>query len=321
MLDMRKSTEDRESLRRSRPQDGEGVGTKAVYSRAAVRVPVQQEADRKKPSRTRIPVPASRVVSHGDDRSNTGPISDLDFGLIIPDTHAPYHNKKSWKLVTKVTEHTKPKRVVIQGDYFDCYAVSQHRKDPRRRDMIVDEIRQAREMLSIFDGCEDKIFIMGNHEYRLDRYLMDFAPQIYEMLLEETDGDLFGLKRAGWKVTPYMESTHIGKLQMTHDLGKAGEPAVHDAMSAYMDNVSIGHTHLFRYVVKGTAFGVPHIGASFGWLGDVDAIDYRHKVKANRDYVQGFGTFRLNPKTGYIYVSPVPIFGDTCCVEGSIFSV
>lgn len=321
MLDMRKNAEDREPQRRPRSQEGERVGAEAVYSRAAVRVPVQQEIDRKKSARTRPSVPAGRVVSHRDVRPDAGPIEDLDFGIIIPDTHAPYHNQKSWELVTKVVEHKKPKIVVIQGDFFDCYAVSQHRKDPRRRDMIVDEIRQARKMLMIFDGCEIKIFILGNHEYRVDRYLMDFAPQMYEMLLEETGGDLFGLKRSGWKVTPYMESTHVGKLQLTHDLGKAGEPAIHDAMSAYMDNVSIGHTHLFRYVVKGTAFGVPHIGASFGWLGDVDAIDYRHKVKANRDYVQGFGTFRLNPTTGYIYVTPVPIFGDTCCVEGELFTL
>jgi len=56
-------------------------------------------------------------------------------------------------------------------------------------------------------------------------------------------------------------------------------------------------------------------------LGDVEKIDYRHSVKARRDYVQGFGTFRLDPETGYSWVTPVPIFGNTCCVEGKVYKV
>jgi hypothetical protein len=118
-----------------------------------------------------------------------------------------------------------------------------------------------------------------------------------------------------------MQALTLGKLQVTHDLDKAGETAVHDAMASFMDSVVIGHTHLLRYVVKGTAFGVPHLGASFGWLGDVEKIDYRNSVKARRDYVQGFGTFRLDPGSGYIYVTPVPIFGGTCMVEGRLYKV
>ncbi len=318
---MRETPESGLVKRRSRSRLSQDSGFTSLDQGAPVRVPMQQEVDRTKPTRARTPVPKSRAVPDG--KSGRGPIVLEDFyrGIIIPDTHAPYHNETSWSLITHVVKKWQPKIAVVQGDFFDCYAVSSHRKDPRRRDSIVDEIRQAQRMLRVFDACQEKYFIEGNHEYRLDRYLMDFAPQVYEMLLAETNDDLFGLKRAGWNVTKYMEATNIGKLQITHDLGKSGEPALHDAMSSFMDNVSIGHTHLMRYIVKGTAFGVPHIGASFGWLGDVESIDYRHKVKAHRDYVQGFGTFRLNPKTGYIYVTPVPIFGDSCAVEGRIYQI
>ena len=242
-------------------------------------------------------------------------------GIIIPDTHAPYHNKKSWELITRVVQDWKPEMAVDLGDHFDCYAVSQHRKDPTRRRNIAEEIDEALELLKIFDGCKHKYFVEGNHEWRLPRFLMDFAPQVYELLLKRTNNDIFGLKEAGWHVTPYMQALTLGKLQVTHDLDKAGETAVHDAMASFMDSVVIGHTHLLRYVVKGTAFGVPHLGASFGWLGDVEKIDYRHSVKARRDYVQGFGTFRIDPDTGYIYVTPVPIFGGTCAVEGKIYKV
>jgi hypothetical protein len=242
-------------------------------------------------------------------------------GLIVPDSHHPYHNKTSWALLAAVVEDWAPSVVVNLGDHFDCYAVSQHRKDPSRRANIAEEIEMGREGLKIFDAVKTKYFIEGNHEYRFPRYLMDFARDIYEYILQRTGGDLFGLKELGWHVTPYMQALSLGKLQITHDLDKAGEPAVHDAMASFMDNVVIGHTHLMRYVVKGTAFGVPHLGASFGWLGDVEKIDYRHRVKAHRDYVQGFGTFRLDPETGYSYVTPVPIFGNSCCVEGKVYRI
>ena len=52
--------------------------------------------------------------------------------LIIPDVHAPYHDKKAWALVMKVAHAFKWDKVVCLGDFFDCYAISSYRKDPRR---------------------------------------------------------------------------------------------------------------------------------------------------------------------------------------------
>lgn len=256
-----------------------------------------------------------------------GPLKDpgiqrgYERGIVIPDTHAPYHNQASWELVRKVVLDWKPGHVLVQGDFFDCYSVSQYRKDPQRKADLQNEIQIAKRMLRLFDGCAFKTFDEGNHEWRLTRYLMDFAPAVYTYFNDLAKGDLFGLKATGWTVHPYMQAARLGKLNHTHDLDKAGETAVADAMNAFGDNVTIGHTHLLRYIVKGTALGVPHLGCSFGWLGDVEKIDYRHQVKAKRDYVQGFGTFRINPTTGYVYVTPVPIFGNTCCVEGTVYTI
>lgn len=256
-----------------------------------------------------------------DQRPSDDAKGEYRKGIIIPDVHAPYHNRLSWELLEKVVKAWCPEVVVVLGDFFDCYAVSQHRKDPTRRANITEEIEEGQDMLRLFEGCSRKYFIEGNHEWRLPRYLMDFSPEVYDYLMKRTKNDLFGLRDEGWIVTPYMQALTLGKLQVTHDLDKSGETAIADAMASFMDNVVIGHTHLLRYIVKGTAFGVPHLGASFGWLGDVEKIDYRHRVKAHRDYVQGFGTFRLDPDSGFIYVTPVPIFGNSCCVEGHVYHV
>lgn len=206
--------------------------------------------------------------------------------------------------------------VLILGDFFDCYAVSQHRKDPRRTRLIAWELGEARKLVRDLDACgfEQKIFIEGNHEWRFDRYLQDFAPALVGL---HDKRELFGLTKS-WKYVPYMDDEQVGKINATHDLGKAGDGALKDAMASYMDNVVIGHTHLFEMRVRGNARGIPHVGASFGWLGDIKKIDYKHQVKAKRDYVLGFGVGHERGN-GVMYVEPVPIVQYTCCVEGRLF--
>src|SRR5574343_263584 len=85
-------------------------------------------------------------------------------GIILPDTHAPYHNKTSWELVTHVVKEWGPEIVDDLGDHFDIYADSQHRKDTSRQENIREEIERAREMLHIFCVCQYNYFVEGNHE-------------------------------------------------------------------------------------------------------------------------------------------------------------
>jgi len=61
-----------------------------------------------------------------------------------------------------------------------------------------------------------------------------------------------------------------------------------------------------------------HVGASFGWLGDYRRIDYRHRMRACRDWVLGFGVGYLLP-SGVVFVVPVPIINYSAVVEGQLF--
>jgi hypothetical protein len=174
----------------------------------------------------------------------------------------------------------------------------------------------------------------------------------------------------------------IGRLYVTHDVGKAGASAVKDALSSYQDNIVINHLHRISYMVEGNAKGVPHVAACFGWLGDVRQVDYMFRVKANRDWALGFGDalssyqdnivinhlhrisymvegnakgvphvaacfgwlgdvrqvdymFRVKANrdwalgfgvgyvrdNGFVYLQPVPIVENSCCVEGKLFTL
>jgi hypothetical protein len=92
-------------------------------------------------------------------------------------------------------------------------------------------------------------------------------------------------------------------------------------MDAFQHNIVIGHTHRLGYAVEGNAQGERHVTAMFGWLGDVEQIDYMHRVKAIKDWSLGFGIGYLEPKTGTVYLVPIPIVNYTCVVEGKLYSL
>ena len=116
------------------------------------------------------------------------------------------------------------------------------------------------------------------------------------------------------------EYTRIGKLFVTHDVGAAGKYAVYQTLATYEHSIVTGHTHRLAYIVEGNAIGEYKVATQFGWLGDVDQVDYLHRAKAKKDWALGFGVGRLDPATGYVYLSPVPIVNGTCVVEGRLYT-
>jgi hypothetical protein len=127
---------------------------------------------------------------------------------------------------------------------------------------------------------------------------------------------------ADWDVIEYMEDTQIGKMNVTHDIGYAGVTSTRKTMLDYQDNVIMGHNHILQYHVEGNAKGVNHVGASFGWLGDVRRVDYKHQMKARKEWVLGFGIGTMRSDNGYMYLQPVPILHDyTCVVDGKLYQL
>ena len=73
------------------------------------------------------------------------------------------------------------------------------------------------------------------------------------------------------------------------------------------------------HVAVRDATGQHQVGAQFGWLGDIDQVDYMHKIKVRRNWAPGFGIGYHHRASGYVYLVPCPIVEGTCCVEGEIF--
>ena len=239
--------------------------------------------------------------------------------LFIPDTHAPYHDRLAFDLVEKVAKKIKPHIIAVLGDFADFYAVSSHVKDPARRMTFDDEVAHVRRLLRRIEswGAKRKLYILGNHEDRLTRYIASQAAEMHGIV---TVDSLFGLRDHHWEITHYKDHASIGKLYVTHDVGKSGSSALKDALNSFQDNIVIGHTHRLQYLIEGNVKGKPHVAASFGWLGDVRGIDYMHKAKANRDWALGFGAGYLEDN-GVVHVQPIPIVNYRCVVGGKLYAV
>lgn len=244
--------------------------------------------------------------------------SNLDAALIIADCHRPYHDKRAWDLVLQVGRWLKPHIIINNGDFADFYTISSHSKDPARASRLTEELADCNAGFDQLDalGAKVKLFIGGNHEDRLRRFIEEKAP---ELVGQFRLPDLFHLYQRGWHYTPYKAHTKLGKLHITHDVGTAGRYSTHKALDTYQHSVTTGHSHRLCYVVEGNAVGQHKLAATFGWLGDVKQADYMHSMNANKNWALGFGVGYVHRTTGIAYLVPVPIVKYTCVVNGHYF--
>lgn len=245
------------------------------------------------------------------------PDTALEPVLIVSDAHIPYHSRVWWDLLLQVGQFLRPKHLVVIGDFADFYSVSDHDKDPERANRMDYELAEVDKCLDALDalGAADKLYIEGNHEDRLRRYLMK-NPQLARVVSTEK---LLRLKERGWEFVPYKRHAARGAVHFTHDVGAAGRNAVFRALDVYQHSVVSGHTHRLQYIVEGSATGDTKLSATFGWGGDVEQVDYMCLARARRDWALGFGVGYIEPSSGYVYLTPVPVVHGTCVVNGRLF--
>lgn len=244
--------------------------------------------------------------------------------LIVPDSHWPFESQRSWQLMCQAGNYFRPDVVIALGDLYDFNVVSSHPKTPAKkkdRALFEEELAQvgkARPDLERVGGKEN-IFLLGNHEDRLDRYVAEKAPELSGLL--STEGVIrkaLGYGNGKWRIVPYRDHIKVGKVYFTHDVGHAGVGAVRQSQAAFEANTVIGHVHRVDYMVRGNAVGKPHVGAAFGWLGDPRQADYMYRVKVNREWSHGFG-YGYVEDDGTTFLLPAVIIDGKCRVEGKLF--
>ena len=102
---------------------------------------------------------------------------------VLGDLHFPYHSVSAIKAALKEMDRDQPDIILLNGDILDFYKLSRFMKDPRARS-AKEEIETVSDFLDTLQCRYPKtkfIWKDGNHDERLDHYIMVAAPEIYDM--------------------------------------------------------------------------------------------------------------------------------------------
>lgn len=164
--------------------------------------------------------------------------------LVVPDQHYPFEDEVCINVILKACKRLKPDYFINLGDALDFWQVSRFTKSPYRRDSIADDIERFCNDLDRFDDAlpmkTKKIFIEGNHEHRVSRYIAELAPEVVDLVrpLE----DICDFEKRGWEYYRYGEMCRIGDTLFMHgDLH--GQNVSMAMIRKYGINTVHGHAH------------------------------------------------------------------------------
>lgn len=237
--------------------------------------------------------------------------------LIVPDCHVPFHDEKAFNAMLEIAKDFKPDEIVILGDFYDGYCVSSHPKDPNRTFATIEhELEISRPVLDKLIAVNPKakvVFLSGNHENRITRYVKTNAPMLARSMGIE---NILKLPRQVYFV-PYGQKNRyfMGKLMATH--GTLYNQHVAQAMiRKYGVSVVFGHTHRLQEFNVQTVHGDRLKGITIGWLGDLEhAGEY---VEDMADWVHSFALSYHYPNGDFV-IQTIELVKGKAIFDGKIY--
>lgn len=244
--------------------------------------------------------------------------------IFISDVHRPYHDQRAWELMMMVAEDYGIDEFIIGGDFADFYGLNSHGKNPHIEETLIDELASVHsglmEIQRSFPSAK-KVYITGNHEHRLARYIANKAPELFGVIEIE---DLLQLKHFDFEYVPY--GPYQGHAVLGTELIARHEPLTMGLHCAYGTIVKtgtstiFGHTHRKQEAEMIRLDGTHLIGIAVGHL-----ADYKHPVmsylKNHPQWTQGFCTISADEKTGEWFYENVRITeGYKCKHNGFIWT-
>ena len=221
----------------------------------------------------------------------------METALLIPDCHIPYEDKRAYQLMLDVAKDLNPQEIVILGDYADFYAINSHGKDADKNHILMDEVSEVverlKELKSLFPHSK-RVYICGNHEHRLARYVNSKCPDLYGV----TDvRSILELNLLGFEFVPYgprqkYKVLDSGLIARHEPLG-GGVHVAHNSAVKSVSSIVFGHTHRLQQSEIYTVDGLPLIGTSCGWLGDKNHQVFEY-VKTHHQWGLGFGIAQVD---------------------------
>ena len=169
--------------------------------------------------------------------------------LVMSDVHIPYHDLKSLELAIDYGKKEKVDGVLLLGDIVDFYQLSSFMKDPLMR-RPVEELDDTKEFLAYLReqlNPKEMWYKAGNHEARLEWYLMSKAPELFGLDCI-TLPELLDFNKYGVTHIPTFDAIRRGHLTLIHghETGRGLMSPVNPARGLYMKAkacVIAGHEH------------------------------------------------------------------------------
>lgn len=207
--------------------------------------------------------------------------------LAVGDLHFPFQDQRAIELMVDVVKDFKPDKCVFLGDVFDMYCISRFEKNPYKdftllRDELADAREQFRDLIDRINA-RTTVFIGGNHDLRLEKYVALHAPKLGGLFKTE---EILGVPN-GVLYLPYGQKNRykIGKLIYTHGT-RTGENPASSMVKKYRSSVLFGHTHKLQIHHITDIHHNDFVGISAGWLGnEQEAAEYISDVS---DWTKGF---------------------------------
>ena len=244
---------------------------------------------------------------------------------LIPDTHRPFHHKKHYACMMNCLADLKPSSIYLLGDYGDFYWMGQHgAKDPRVKSSFEEEVIDINKGLDEFDDTfpdANKVYIEGNHEYRMERWLINRAPELFGVTSIKHIFEMDSRIATGWRWIDYRPDQAVSI--EGSDLIARHEPPASDpkkALKEAMCSVVYGHIHRIEESCHRGLLGRQYVAFSCGWLGDHRKNEVFGYVKGHFKWQAGFALVWVNTRTGEFHHQIVQIMeNSTCVVNGKLY--
>lgn len=213
--------------------------------------------------------------------------------LILPDAHTtPERNFERFKALSRYIITTQPDNIANLGDfgtYDSISAWNKNRKLTLEGQRFEAEIEAANKALDLIESEISKfnvvkskgkkaqyrpfkLFIKGNHEDRIDRYL-DENPQMQGLINHDK---LLKLNERKWLAIDYKDDYYIHGTAFTHapihNGGQAisGKYVCAKALDLYSKSVIFGHTHRLQIDSRRSKGDNLRIAMTSGCFFDID---------------------------------------------------
>lgn len=210
---------------------------------------------------------------------------------VLCDIHIPFQDDVAIEAALGYIDAYRPGVIVLLGDIIDCYRLSRFMKKTGNHS-VREELMQCRKFLAnLRDRYPEAkiIYKEGNHESHLERYIMEQAFEIAD-LLDGLMSEKLGLNELGIEYrVPHFS---LGKLWYMHGHEKSGGGA-----AEYITNV------VFKQTIDHTIFGHHHrvqekifkrIGGDTLWCGGVGHLAGPMEYAPINSWIQGFATVTYN---------------------------